>query len=80
MLVQTEERAVTEQVHRVVHVGFGVLVEHRLGVEQRLVPGDADGQIAHRQCDVGERGEGRHDAFPSVVGECGESGWMSLSD
>ena len=33
VLVQAEQRAVAEQVHGVVHVGVGVLVEHGLGVE-----------------------------------------------
>ena len=39
MLVQAEQRAVAQQVDRVVEGGVGVLVEHRLGVEQRLVQG-----------------------------------------
>ena len=42
VLVQPDERAVAEQVDGVVQVGVGVLVDHGFGVEERLVPGDAD--------------------------------------
>src|SRR4051812_2932354 len=49
VLMEPEHRPVAEQVHRVVERRFGVLVEHRLGVEQGLVPGNADRQVAHGQ-------------------------------
>jgi hypothetical protein len=45
VLVQPQQGG-AEQVHGVVEVGIGVLVQHRLGIEQRLIPGDADRQIA----------------------------------
>jgi hypothetical protein len=41
-------------------VGIGVLVDHRLGIEERFVPGNADGQIADRERNVGDGGEGGH--------------------
>src|SRR5215216_69843 len=54
VLVQAEQGVVAEQVHGVVEVGVGVLVQHRLGLQQRLVPGDADRQVADAEGDVGE--------------------------
>ena len=62
VLVQADEGAAAEQEHRVVHVGIGVLVDHRLGVEERLVPRDADREVAHRECDVVEGGKCLHGA------------------
>ena len=52
-----DERAVAEQVHGVVQLRVGVLVDHRLGVEERLVPGDADREVADGEGHVGERWE-----------------------
>ena len=57
VLVQPEERAVADQVHGVVEVRVGVLVDHGLGVEERLVPRDADREIADGEGDVVELGE-----------------------
>src|SRR5215211_1462297 len=54
VLVEAEQLAVAEQVHGVVEVGVGVLVQHRLGVEQRLVPGDADRQVPDGDGDVAD--------------------------
>ena len=34
VLVQSEERAIAQQVHGVMEVGVGVFVEHGIGVEQ----------------------------------------------
>ena len=67
VLVQPEEHAVADQVHGVVEVGVGVLVEHRLGVEERLVPGNADGQVADGERDMGDRGKRGHGLlFPGL--------------
>jgi hypothetical protein len=65
VLVQAEQGVAAEQVHGVVEVGVGVLVQHRLGAEQRLVPGDADGQVADGDGDVGDGWEVGHGcSFP----------------
>ena len=72
VLVQAEQRAVAEQVDGVVEVGVGVLVEHRLGVEQRPVPRDAHREVAHGQGDVGQRGKCGHGGTPSG-GVCGSA-------
>jgi hypothetical protein len=40
----------------------GVLIERRLGTDQRLVPGSADTEVAHRERDMVERGEGHRDS------------------
>ena len=72
VLVEADQGAAADQVHRVVQVGVGVLVDHGLGVEERLVPRDAHGEVAHGQRDVGERGELGH-VVPSLlvrVGHC----------
>jgi hypothetical protein len=60
VLVQAQQRVVADQVHGVMEVGVGVLVQHRLGVQQRLVPGDADGQVADGERDMGEGRELAH--------------------
>jgi hypothetical protein len=43
VLMQADERAIADQVHRVVEIAAGVLVDHGLGTEERSIPGDADG-------------------------------------
>ena len=50
VLVQPEELAVADQVHRVMEVRIGVLVEHGLGTQERFVP-----RYAHREIADGER-------------------------
>jgi hypothetical protein len=60
VLVQADERAAAQQVDGVVHVRVGVLVDDGLGLEQRLVPGDADRQVTHRQRHVGQGRELGH--------------------
>ena len=60
VLVQADERAVAEHVHGVVEVGVGVLVDHRLGVEELLVPRNADRQVTNGERDVGEGRERGH--------------------
>ena len=49
VLVQTEQSVVAKQVHRVVHVWVGVLVDHRFGVEECFVPGNTHGEITNRE-------------------------------
>jgi hypothetical protein len=51
MLVEAQQRASREQVHRVVEAA-GVLVEHRLGAKQALIPRDAYGQVGHGHRDM----------------------------
>ena len=53
VLVQPDELPVADQVHRVMEVGIGVLVEHRLGTQQCLVP-----RHAHCKITDGERERG----------------------
>ena len=56
---------VAEHVDGVVKVGVGVLVEDRIGVEQLLVPRDADVQVADGQRNVGERRKLGHEILLS---------------
>ena len=60
VLVQSEQGATGQEVHGVVHVWVGVLVEDRLGAEERLVPGHAHRQVLHGERHMGETGERRH--------------------
>src|SRR3954453_15160988 len=72
VLMQPEKGPVAEEIHGVMHLRVGVLVEDWLGIEDRFVPGHAHGQIPHRDGDVCERWKIRHDEFPSSgwVGSC----------
>ena len=70
VLVQPDERAVAEHVHGVVHVGISVFVDHRVGVEELFVPGNADRQIAHGERDVRERRKGGHGVVPFGWRDC----------
>jgi hypothetical protein len=51
MLMEAQKRASREQVHRMVEAA-GVLVEHRLGAKQALIPWDAHGQVGHGHRDM----------------------------
>ena len=55
VLVQPDELAVADQVHRVMELGIGVLVKHGLGTEERFVPRHAHRQVADGERDVGDR-------------------------
>src|SRR5215211_7753574 len=68
VLVQAEQGAVAEQVDGVVEVRVGVLVQHRPGVQQGLVPGDADGQVADGERDVADGWEVGHGHGPPCCG------------
>ncbi len=65
MLVQTDQHAIADQVHGVVEVGIGVLVQHWLGAEERFVPGNADGQVADGERNVGDGRKGGHVVAPA---------------
>jgi hypothetical protein len=58
--MQPDERAVTEEVNRVVHVGVGVFVDHGRRVEQRLVPRNADREVADGKRHVRQSGKRCH--------------------
>src|SRR5690348_1422840 len=57
VLMNTEQRAVVERPHQVSEAGVGVLVEHGIGTDKRLVPRSADAEIAHGKRDMVERRE-----------------------
>jgi hypothetical protein len=58
MLVDAEQRAARQHPHQVPEAGVGVLVDHRVGAEKLAVPGTPDIEVAHRDGDVVESGEG----------------------
>ena len=60
MLVDAEQSAAVEQPHDVPESGVGVLVEDRVGADQRSIPGAADFDVTHCDRDMVERREGRH--------------------
>jgi hypothetical protein len=64
VLVQSDEGSVADQVHGVVEVADGVLIDHGLGVEERRVPRHADREVADRECHVGEGWECSHGSLP----------------
>ena len=68
MLVQPEQGAVAHDVHGVVEVRVGVLVDHRVGVEERAVPGGADREVVDGERNVGERGNSVMSQFLPVRG------------
>jgi hypothetical protein len=47
VLMDAEQRAVVERPDQMSEPCVGVLVEHRIGADQCLVPGSADAEIAH---------------------------------
>jgi short chain dehydrogenase len=52
VLVDAEQRAIVERPHQMPESGVGVLVEHRVGAEQRSIPRPACVDITHRDRDV----------------------------
>src|SRR5262249_17004432 len=55
VLVQADQSAARQEVHGVVKVRIGVLVDHRLRFEERPVPRNADRQVSDRKGDVCKR-------------------------